>query len=449
MEIKIHDWDDNETVNHNIILIKGAIACKGQTLNCEEGCKLLCRNDNAEGEWPVVHGSFKCLAKLKQGSNRIILEYKTARKQLDINLKYNETKLCICPVYIVCKGHDGRFQAPPGCDNSIENACKRIALGLNLVQCVFAEKLHEQGFGRKSFQLETDLYDGVPECHVFRSDLSVDDARKWDEQKLWEYFGRELMCSELGDEHRKYLVFLSCTYWDGSSVSGDPALGGGGLALLGSACLHTWPTDLANVVDCFTSKEKIGPSLLDNSCFRGTYGGCYSTSFGSVCHEIGHMFNLGHSPTGIMSRGFDHIGRVFTMSSNQHKNDEIALMPCLSVQLGPSTLVKSQTRSKKNQKEDDMTHLTKSCATLLAHHKWFNNDTDVELDMRFDSLRNVLTSENGLKVVQLRASCGAVLKSWELGSKSPHKHLILPRTTSNTTSLVAMDANGNILSLQI
>lgn len=65
-------------------------------------------------------------------------------------------------------------------------------------------------------------------------------------------------------------------------------------------------------------------NLISNPFFlpffsRGTYGSCFSTTLGSVCHELGHTFDLGHSKKGIMGRGFDNINLVFTIC-NQSKD---------------------------------------------------------------------------------------------------------------------------------
>jgi hypothetical protein len=148
------------------------------------------------------------------------------------------------------------FQGPRNEDRSPESAATRIGLGARLLQSLTAEKLLEAGYGRKTFQLERDL-DG-PECLVMHSMLHVDRARAMKQRELWELIARELMTGPLASRDRKYLAFLSCTRYRGAPnprthedtlarTQGHAALGGGGLALFGSACLHTWPTCMPQV----------------------------------------------------------------------------------------------------------------------------------------------------------------------------------------------------------
>ena len=40
---------------------------------------------------------------------------------------------------------------------------------------------------------------------------------------------------------------------------------------------------------------------------------CLSTTLGAACHELGHAFDLGHTPVGLMARGFDNIYKEFTV----------------------------------------------------------------------------------------------------------------------------------------
>lgn len=53
-----------------------------------------------------------------------------------------------------------------------------------------------------------------------------------------------------------------------------------------------------------------------NICYvllRGTYWANYATGLGASIHELGHCFDLAHTPKGIMARGFDDMNCVFTM----------------------------------------------------------------------------------------------------------------------------------------
>ena len=45
--------------------------------------------------------------------------------------------------------------------------------------------------------------------------------------------------------------------------------------------------------------------------FRGYYWANYATTLGAAMHELGHTFNLPHTPSGIMGRGFDDMNIFF------------------------------------------------------------------------------------------------------------------------------------------
>ena len=47
--------------------------------------------------------------------------------------------------------------------------------------------------------------------------------------------------------------------------------------------------------------------------FRGAYWANYATTLGASMHELGHCFDLAHTPGGIMGRGFDDMNCVFTL----------------------------------------------------------------------------------------------------------------------------------------
>ena len=91
-------------------------------------------------------------------------------------------------------------------------------------------------------------------------------------------------------------------------------LGGWGLALAGSACLWTWPTSVFEVQGTLRDATPINSrEVLDDSAYRGTVGGCCATTLGSVVHELGHCFDLGHTESEIMERGFDQLDMLLTV----------------------------------------------------------------------------------------------------------------------------------------
>ncbi|KAK6625505.1 hypothetical protein RUM43_005804 [Polyplax serrata] len=313
-------------------------------------------NEEDVTSWPVVNGNFKCLANLTIGKNEFELEFERCRLRLNLEFKSKKISYHVLPVYIICEGHDGRFQAPENEDNSPVSACKRIALGSRLIQSFTAEKLFESKMGKRTFQLGGDMNINL-ECIIFRSKLTPDEIYGMESEEIWEHFGRELMSSPYGNEKRKFLAFLSCTKYiptekepetyeeTVAQMQGHIALGGGGLAIFGTGCLHTWPETIDQILPRFLNDTKVDKKLfMDDSCYRsvaffpdqsqnqrwcyrfesncrGTYGSCFSTTLGSVCHELGHAFDLGHSKKGIMGRGFDNINLVFTIGNQtRHSN---------------------------------------------------------------------------------------------------------------------------------
>lgn len=433
---------DGESLCYSLALIRGrvtAAACDSITL----------RNQRIQSsaEWPIVAGEFRAVAELARGPNKLELEAGGRKKKLILIHEPRTTRLRVTPVYVICAGHDGYFQGPREEDRSPESAATRIGLGARLLQALTAEKLREAGYERKTFQLERDL-DG-PECLVMHSMLNVDKARAMSQRELWELIARELMTGPLASKHRKYLAFLSCTRYRGAPnprthedtlarTQGHAALGGGGLALFGSACLHTWPTCMSQVLPRFLDATLIDTEqLMDDSNYRGTHGGCFATTLGSVLHELGHTFDLGHTREGIMGRGFDYVDRVFVGAAGidfnrnpilrkDPQHTTVALSRPLNVTvtvqqpftffasprrcrllsetsrpspsqspprlLGrlsapaspelnrsfPKSLLQVQTAIEQtaSNSQTDRTFWTPSCAAFLAYHRWFNNEMD-------------------------------------------------------------------------
>ncbi|KAK0179217.1 hypothetical protein PV327_008030 [Microctonus hyperodae] len=473
--IVIENFVNNEIVTYSLVLIRGRAPILCSCINIRG-------NKNIVTQWPIIAGEFRILVDLICGENILELDAGGVKKQLTLLHEPRITRLRVTPIYVICDGHDGYFQGPiHGEDKSPESAATRIGLGARLLQSLTAEKLCEAGYGRKTFQLERDL-DG-PECLVMHSMLHVDKARAMNQRELWEFIGRELMTGPLASRDRKYLAFLSCTRYRGApnprtheatlaSTQGHAALGGGGLALFGSACLHTWPTCLNQVLPKFLDTTMIDTDqLMDDSNYRGTHGGCLATTLGSVLHELGHTFDLGHTRDGIMGRGFNYIDRVFVINSNatteidnnrnsirqDPQHTTVALTRPLSITVTvqqPMTIspkrgrllsetlrtlddyVKEQTPGRLSAPASpelnrsfaksiqpietllppDRTYWGPSSATILAYHRWFNSTLDdnshiryTNHDIEYNVKRNIVRSRHGIRVMELRETSGGMV----------------------------------------
>eukprot|EP00808_Paulinella_micropora_P021387 g72070.t1 len=93
------------------------------------------------------------------------------------------------------------------------------------------------------------------------------------------------------------------------------ALGGGNLALFGSASCFAWPVSLWDVQRVFQDERAVPKEdIKDDSAGRGTIWGLVSTTVGATLHELLHTFGLPHVPDrfDVMNRGFDYFNRRYT-----------------------------------------------------------------------------------------------------------------------------------------
>lgn len=275
--IKIVNFNNNEKVTHSFVIIKGFVI-NTESNNCL-GTKdrITLKTAQYQLSHALQAGSdrFKILVELSSGLNEFTIIYCCA--SLTFCLEYIEpnTELVVSTVYIICAGHDGKFQAPEYENNSIESACKRILTGAKLLQCIIAEKLFEFNLGRRTFKLEKD-------CHVFYSKLHCDTARQMRQDELWTHFAREIISSHLKSDNKKMLALLSCTRYQSHFKSKTPlyenileqtqahvALAAGGLALFGTGCLYTWPEDVIQVIPRFLNENQVNANhFMDDSCYR-------------------------------------------------------------------------------------------------------------------------------------------------------------------------------------
>lgn len=269
--IEIKNIKNNETFSYSFVVIKGFIHNLENQHICKSSASVVIANNSASYTSQLHLNKFKQLVALNRGKNNLTITYCCVNLSIVVTFIPRSSELSVMPLYIICDGHNGNFQAPDTVKNDPINALKRINTAMKLIQTVLAEKLHELGFNRKTFKLA--------DCLIFQSKLFYKQARKMNQNDLWNYFAREIMNSTIGSNQKKYIGFISCTkYTSGNSVSykemldqtkAHVALGGGGLALFGTACLYTWPKNVFKVSAFFSNQEPVDKqNFMDDSCYR-------------------------------------------------------------------------------------------------------------------------------------------------------------------------------------
>lgn len=448
----------NEPFNYSIVLIKGVIS----NYNHRHGVTSLritnenIRNVNENAEI-TNDGAFKVAVKLAPGVNRLQFHYCCITKEIPLEFinGRNNAKYLLKIVYIVCQNHDGRFQVDAKTtDNSIEVACEKINLAIEMVQCIYAEMLSKHGFTRKSFEFV--------ECQPFQSSLTVDEARLWDQNRLWNYHATELLSQETDTQHNyKYFGILASTLCENGAVKANAALGIGDVALFGSGTLYAWPSTFDTIQRCFEDATIVDTKqLIDDSNGRNTFGGCYATALGSICHEIGHIFDLGHTSDGIMGNDIDYVNRLFVIekcprelprriasncsNSKNLDSNEPTNRRLTAVRKTNAILTKYHSR-----RNDDLTFLTENCAIILNFHNWFNQFDRVDSQIRCDLNHKIIVSSIPLALIEFRSpENGMCMKYYRFDNDTTndqHKFTVPADAIEQNYDLIAIDSHGNIM----
>lgn len=361
------DIHNDITINHPLLYLHGSVVSREEeVISCVNKTLI-----NQESElWPIKEGQFKVFVFLGEGENEVVLT--VGASKVLINASYVKKQNCryVLPIYIICKNSDGSFMAPPNVPNSVKDAITKIQLNARLIQTYFAESLYDQGFKRKTFNYHEDE-EKRPLVKIVNSDIDIEQIKEMTRDDLYDSFRKELKKLLPDDPCRKLLVFMSCTRYNPpedetqfsiakiqSYATGHAALGGGDMALFGTGSLHTWASTLSELNAKFSDLTEIDRmKLFDDSCGRGTYMANYSTTLGATVHELGHAFDLAHTPHGIMCRGHDDMNFFFSV-----------VKPC-SVS---KELMESSCHLTDDSCKYKGAHWYRSSAVILNFQKWFN-----------------------------------------------------------------------------
>lgn len=469
-QIRILNVKPNDSFNYSIVLIRGEIFDNTHSRRNDWTSTIQIVNENIESHIENAQiasdGRFKVAIELAPGVNQLKLRFCCVTHEISLIFnKFANPKYLLRLFYIICTNHDGHFQAPTGVENSIERACEKIDLSIRLVQCLYAEMLAKHGFDRKSFEFV--------ECQPFYSSLSVEEARQLNQSQLWKHHAMEIIAQEIDTEYRfKYFGILASTLCENGVVKGNAALGIGDMAIFGGGTLYAWPNCFANIQKCFQDETPVDiDQLMDDSNGRNTYGGSATTALGSLCHEIGHIFDLGHTVDGVMGNDIDYVNRMFTIEKSPRNLPRRMVSKCSSdknpdnksnqMNLRLTTIKKTNSilTNYHCRRNDDLTFLTENCAVLLNFHKWFNQyDENINQScIRYDFKRNIIESTSPLVLVEFRSrENGMCIKYYRFDVTTTNTtmttingssfHFTIPGDVfEQNYDLIALDKNGNIM----
>ncbi|KAF2641286.1 hypothetical protein P280DRAFT_542507 [Massarina eburnea CBS 473.64] len=309
--------------------------------------------------WPVCDSYFKALIHLEPGWNRLRLDFsspKISPSNGSISphasfLNVNYLALTNTPplqlAIILGRDSAGTYDATPERiqreGNGLELAIKKYRMAAYLWQAFTGEQMNRQGMGRRCFRFEESWEPGTlsyqdwesgqfrnqAKIHIIRSDKTVEEIRDLDRAqqhgpgtKKGELFD---IASEAVKKHFQMqpgrTQYVSClildSHWDGSTIRGHAALGGGDgnlqLAICGSHALQSYPSSIEEVWQAFGDCTRTDTAHVANDCNEsGSNWEAANIGIGAHMHETGHLFGCPHQENGVMLRDYVTLNRTFT-----------------------------------------------------------------------------------------------------------------------------------------
>lgn len=263
VRIILKNLKDNEVLNYPVLFIRGQVEAADDGQAPLNG-KLLVHHEGIVSELKVCSGKFKCLLELKLGQNSIKIIYENNQYHgeclYSFERRTNDSPKFVRLFYVIPQNREREYQSLT-LDTSPGNACKKITTGFKLLQTFFAERLNEQGFGRKTFKLHGECRGEG--CEIFASRHSKETFQSRTSEEIWTLIAKELLEQQLISDHSKVFAILGCTEYckDTGQVKGHVACGRGHFAMLGSLGLHSLADKVSSIMDQLSSrKPTVNPS---------------------------------------------------------------------------------------------------------------------------------------------------------------------------------------------
>jgi hypothetical protein len=302
--IEVTNFSDRETLRYSLPVLVGRVNADVKTI------ELVAANKSYVAD--VVDGNFKAIIPLRFGSNDITLKAGDRSTHIQLNYLAADNPKKVRMMYAIAADDDGHFMAEPGMPNSIEEAKTRLALQALLMQSATAEMMYKGAKQRVTYALVEDG-NGNPIVSTLRLPLTRAQLHAKTDEQLYDVVADALRAANLPGNAKNMVTMGFSDYRQGKFL-GHAALGIDNLGIFGGLHLYACPARLDQLSASFSNARKIDSNVLpDDSGGRESYWAQCATGMGASLHELGHTFDLEHTPTGIMSRGFDNFNRLFML----------------------------------------------------------------------------------------------------------------------------------------
>jgi hypothetical protein len=405
-EIQVTNHEDRSTLRYPVVLLRGELTDR-------EAKELTVDNESTQRPSRKIvgiarDGRFRAIAELVPGENRLRLTAGGDSAMFVLHYQPQTNPYFVRVIYMTDNTGETAYQSQ--FDQDPQNYADKLDTSIKLLQTFTAERMHDIGLGRHTFNLEFDDA-GRIKIHTLKAEKPAAYYYALNDQDWYRHvYG--WVKEQFPDPHSKNIVIAAYTRFDPiqKKVLAHTALGGGDLGLFGGGSLFTWPGSLQDTFRVFGDETRIDATKVhEDSAGRRTVWGMAATTMGATLHEMGHAFGLPHCTDGmcIMTRGFDRLNRVFTLVEPRSRQNGQPIV----------------------FNDKDVAYFAPVSATSLRASRWFQLDEHqyepeaspptFQLDAATGRLR--ITAARGLRYVSFSTNGDAHghRAFWKEGTKPP------------------------------